>query len=278
MTSTSKMGTVPSLKKLPKSPCVKDPEEGSFQAVVESLDDASKQIAYLMLGATEVIPDFNVKKTHPYSYFFYKKKGYKQVFQANKNLIVQEIKRRQPDAKPNQNNRSNDELLEMLTERWPLSGRDKAYVIETEKEYRKVLLGALNPKDVITIDELERMASPGSSRKRPAEDTASESPAAPRSNKRMVAESTFISAPPASITGERPVDNDTTMELIGKVAYGNLADVVEKLKKERFDLTVQKEIQLTKNRDAEHIELIDGRIKELAESIKLYEEKMVEEV
>jgi hypothetical protein len=66
--------------------------------------------------------------------------------------------------------------------------------------------------------------------------------------------------------------------LIGKVAYGNLADVVEKLKKERFDLTVQKEIQLTKNRDAEHIELIDGRIKELAESIKLYEEKMVEEV
>jgi hypothetical protein len=271
------MGTVASLKKLPKSPSVKDPEEGSFQAVVESLDDASKQIAYLMLGATEVIPDFNVKKTHPYSYFFYKKKGYKQVFQANKNLIVQEIKRRQPDAKPNQNNRSNDELLEMLTERWPLSGRDKAYVIETEKEYRKVLLGALNPKDVINIDELEKiekMASPGSSRKRPSEDTASESQADPPSNKRMAAES----APPASITGERPVDNDTTMELIGKVAYGNLVTVVEKLKKERFDLTVQKEIQLTKNRDAAHIELIDGRIKELAESIKLYEEKMVEEV
>jgi hypothetical protein len=275
------MGTVASLKKLPKSPTIKDPEEGSFQAVVESLDDASKQIAYLMLGATEVIPDFNVKKTHPYSYFFYKKKGYKQVFQANKNLIVQEIKRRQPDAKPNQNNRSNDELLEMLTERWPLSGRDKAYVIETEKEYRKVLLGALNPKDVINIDELEKMASPGSSRKRPADDTASpsESPAASISNnKRMAAEPTFISAPPASITGERPVDNVTTMELIGKVAYGNLADVVEKLKKERFDLTVQKEIHLTKSDDAEHIELIDGRIKELAESIKLYEEKMVEEV
>lgn len=282
------MGTITSLKKLPKSSNgIKDPEEGSFQAVVEGLEDPSKQIAYLMLGACEAIPGFSVRKTHPYSYFFYKKKGYKQVFQANKNMIVQEIKRRQPDAKPNQNNRSNEELMEMLVERWPLNTRDKTYVVDTETEYRKVLLGALNPKDILHVDELAQMAAaastpsstaaipPGANRKRPAEECIDSSNP---SSRRMVSDS--IPGTYASISGGTSGASSSSAAaeqdlgaLIGRLASSNVINVLEKLKKERFELTVKKETQLSKSRDANQIELIEKRIEEINESINLYEEK-----
>eukprot|EP00980_Cylindrotheca_fusiformis_P018380 scaffold6042_cov106-Cylindrotheca_fusiformis.AAC.2 len=311
------------------------PEEGSFQAVVERLEDPSKQVAYLMLGAAEVIPGFNVRKTHPYSYFFYKKKGYKHVFQANKTLIVQEIKRRRPDAKPNQNNRSNEELMEMLVERWPLSSRDRAYVIEMEREYRQVLLEALNPKEVTNLDEWDKITSAtakaaatatttttakGTSatstttpQKRPAEETqALDTPV--RTSRRMVSDSgsTAVTTVTTAATGSGIHDDDddwnattssskTTaivvlQSLLNNVIYSNLANVIESLKRERFELKMkqlqlqqqqqeegslkekEKEKETKKNKDQQQQQqLIEQRLEEIEKSIKIHQDKMAKE-
>jgi len=278
---------------------------------LKRLDD-EKQISYLMLGASEVLPEFSVKRTHPYSYFFFKKKGYKQIFQPNKNLIVQEIKRRNPEAKPNQNNRSNDELMEMLRERWPLQETDKKYIVAKEQDYRKALLSALNPKDVIHLDELANLTARETlqaARKRtnaemdaitqeqlintPATDGTRSLVAADSSNsttfggnKRRANSSSSM----PSLTTAHGIGNvrssaletlliQTANDCAGKVSYCKLAELVESLKKERFDLNFRKSSPAipgtSDSTNAQMASLMNKRIQEISDSIVVYESKML---
>mmetsp|Transcript_27467 Transcript_27467/g.66696 ORF Transcript_27467/g.66696 Transcript_27467/m.66696 type:complete len:364 (+) Transcript_27467:28-1119(+) len=295
--------SVASLKKLPKETFNKatPAPPNSFQAYLERLDD-EKQISYLMLGASEVLTNFNVKRTHPYSYFFFKKKGYKQIFQPNKNIIVQEIKRRQPEAKPNQNNRSNDELMEMLRERWPLLEPDKRYIVQKEKDYCKLLMSVLNPKDVIEVDELTHLvANPSAQglsvpmastppRKRSAGDMDLSSPAVAggggssssyygNNNKRRASTSSMNGS-----SGHHYSSALETMlihaanECADKLSYANLANTVETLKKERYELHMKKlpltSVKHIASNNAQSIAFMDNRIKEITDSIVRYEAKM----
>ncbi|CAJ1936863.1 unnamed protein product [Cylindrotheca closterium] len=313
------------LKKLPRESFTKQTPAppNSFQEALEELDE-EKQISYLMLGATEVLPDFNVKRTHPYSYFFFKKKGYKQVFQPNKNIIVQEIKRRQPEAKPNQNNRSNDELMEMLRERWPLVEPDKQYIVQKEKDYRKLLVNALHPREVICTDELANLAAASataeglaavaaisgshnnSSRKRSIGETVVDLASSPsrRSTLGKVVgggggggsnfhsyyggggkRRTSTTSSTNGKNGHSSTASSSALETMllhaanacaDKLSYANLATTVESLKKERFDLNLKKLPLVSKHTpgNVQSIAFMDNRIKEITDSILVYEAKM----
>jgi hypothetical protein len=307
--------TVSTLKKLPRETFSKPTPAppNSFQEALERLDD-EKQISYLMLGASEVLPDFNVKRTHPYSYFFFKKKGYKQTFQPNKNIIVQEIKRRQPEAKPNQNNRSNDDLMEMLRERWPLVEPDKEYIVQKEKDYRKLLTSVLNPREVIQLDELTDLAaSPTGAAEAMSINNSSR-------NKRSIGEMDLVSTTTSPARGSRTSTSTLGNVVAGsyygsthnsssskrrsnmsstndnghsssaletmliqaanacadKLSYANLANTIERLKKERFDLNMKKLPLVSKHTpgNVQSIAFMDNRIKEITDSIFVYEAKM----
>ncbi|KAL7549046.1 hypothetical protein ACHAWF_012313 [Thalassiosira exigua] len=89
---------------------------------------------------------FDVSKVHPYSRFLsdpkFKGSGFKSLLRSTKELVAQEIRRRNPWARPNQSNKSLDELLELLE---PLTdARDIAFVTKTEGELRHYLLKVLD--------------------------------------------------------------------------------------------------------------------------------------
>ncbi|CAJ1936851.1 unnamed protein product, partial [Cylindrotheca closterium] len=247
----------------------------------------------------------------------FKKKGYKQVFQPNKNIIVQEIKRRQPEAKPNQNNRSNDELMEMLRERWPLVEPDKQYIVQKEKDYRKLLVNALHPREVICTDELANLAAASATAEGLAAVAAISGSHNNSSRKRSIGETVvdLVSSPSrrstlgkvvggaggggsnfhsyyggggkrrTSTTSSTNDNGNTALETMliqaanacaDKLSYANLATTVESLKKERFDLNLKKLPLVSKHTpgNVQSIAFMDNRIKEITDSILVYEAKM----
>jgi hypothetical protein len=266
-----------------------DADAGAFQKFLESMEDKQRQITYLIMVSTEVIEGFDVKTTHPYSFFYYKKTGYKKLFQPNKNIVVNEMKRRDPNAKPNQNNRTNEELLIMLKERWPLREKDNAYIIKKEAEYRKLLLNALSPGEHFSGDSSvstpSRVHADSSQAGMDVSDLGGLAPlagvaaaAASAASRKRVRESSHTNN--VSTEGLAVVRIDQVSELleglgeqISRMAYGNLADTIEKLKKEKFDLLGTK-IDQMEGMGNDRKKLLDERIKELSDSIQKYSERL----
>lgn len=88
---------------------------------------------------------FNVKEMHPYSVFMTTPKlgggGWIRKLKPNKDLVVQELKRRDPYARPNKNNRAADEMMQLFT---PLTDpRDVAFVTMKELEFRQKMINML---------------------------------------------------------------------------------------------------------------------------------------
>jgi len=193
--------------------------------------------------------------------------------------------------------------MEMLRERWPLLEPDKRYVLQKEKDYRKVLLSALNPKDVINLDEMsELLPSPHAqglgvpmstnARKRLIGETGMSSPSrngmstlgsvAAATSHSYYATSNKRRASTSSLNGSSSSGAVETMliqaanECAGKLSYANLAKTIESLKKERFDLQMQKLPLINKHTPAnvQTISMIDNRIQEISDSILTYEAKM----
>eukprot|EP00578_Thalassiosira_sp_NH16_P018798 CAMPEP_0181086344 /NCGR_PEP_ID=MMETSP1071-20121207/5697_1 /TAXON_ID=35127 /ORGANISM="Thalassiosira sp., Strain NH16" /LENGTH=305 /DNA_ID=CAMNT_0023168175 /DNA_START=115 /DNA_END=1028 /DNA_ORIENTATION=+ len=104
-----------------------------------------KQMPYIMMMATDCIEGFNVKEIHPYSAFLTNKKlaggGWVRKLNPNKDLVVQELKRRDPAARPNKSNKSADEIVQLFT---PITDpRDLEYIAKKEGEFRKIMLNLL---------------------------------------------------------------------------------------------------------------------------------------
>jgi glc operon protein GlcG len=103
--------------------------------------------------ATDCVQDFNIKTVYPYNEFMSNRKlgggGWVRKLSANKDIVVQELMRRDSNAKPNKSNRSCEELLRLFK---PLTDRrDIDFVIKKELEIRQKLeamLGELNNKRV----------------------------------------------------------------------------------------------------------------------------------
>ena len=114
-----------------------------------------------LMMATDCITDFSIKTIHPYSEFMSNRKlgggGWVRKLSANKEIVVQELLRRDPNAKPNKSNRSSEELLRLFK---PLTDRrDVDFVIKKELEYREKLegmLSELNSKRTPTLDVKEK--------------------------------------------------------------------------------------------------------------------------
>lgn len=103
--------------------------------------------------ATDCMQDFSIKTVYPYSEFLANRKlgggGWVRKLHANKDIVVQELMRRDPNAKPNKSNRSCEELLRLFK---PLTDRrDLDFVMKKELECRQKLesiLGDLSTKRV----------------------------------------------------------------------------------------------------------------------------------
>ncbi|KAL9191592.1 hypothetical protein ACHAXT_001298 [Thalassiosira profunda] len=114
----------------------------SLQSFVE--DDSnvppSKRMAYMMMLCLRNIEGFNPQEDHPYSEFF-NRNGFKSRFKPTKAMIVQELKRRDRDARPNTSNNTVEMLMRRID---PFEdGADKEYVTRMEGEYRQQLLNQL---------------------------------------------------------------------------------------------------------------------------------------
>ncbi len=111
--------------------------------------------------ASDCMQDFNIKTCFPYNEFLANRKlgggGWVRKLSANKDIVVQELMRRDPNAKPNKSNRSCEELLRLFR---PLSDRrDIDFVIKKELEVRQKLqamLGELHTKRVSHGDLKEK--------------------------------------------------------------------------------------------------------------------------
>jgi len=124
-----------------------------------------------LMMATDCIPDFSIKTIHPYSEFMSNRKlgggGWVRKLSANKEIIVTELLRRDPNAKPNKSNRSGEELLRLFK---PLTDRrDIDFVIKKELEYRASMSS--------TLSELNS--------KRMAQDLKEKTPKRPRAEKKL---------------------------------------------------------------------------------------------
>jgi hypothetical protein len=91
------------------------------------------------------LKDFDVNRVYPYSAFIANRKlaggGWAKDLTVTKNLIVQEIMRRDPTAKPNKRHRKIAELTRFLK---PLTDpRDVAFVAAKESEFREKMLNIL---------------------------------------------------------------------------------------------------------------------------------------
>ncbi len=106
-----------------------------------------------LMMATDCVHDFSIKTVHPYNEFMSNRKlgggGWVRKLSANKDIVVQELMRRDPNAKPNKSNRSCEELLRLFK---PLTDRrDIDFIMKKELEIRQKLeamLGELNTKRV----------------------------------------------------------------------------------------------------------------------------------
>mmetsp|Transcript_9187 Transcript_9187/g.21342 ORF Transcript_9187/g.21342 Transcript_9187/m.21342 type:complete len:384 (+) Transcript_9187:119-1270(+) len=97
-----------------------------------------KRMAYIMLLATDSIVGFDAKTLHPYAAFMSNTKlgggGWKRRLSPNKDLVVSELKRRDPTKRPNKSNRGADEIVGM----WEKldDPRDIAFIKMKEAELR----------------------------------------------------------------------------------------------------------------------------------------------
>lgn len=96
--------------------------------------------------ATDCVQNFNIKTMFPYNEFLANRKigggGWVRKLSANKDIVVQELMRRDPNAKPNKSNRSCEELLRLFK---PLTDRrDIDFVVKKELEIRNKLQAMLN--------------------------------------------------------------------------------------------------------------------------------------
>eukprot|EP00986_Skeletonema_menzelii_P004165 scaffold1394_cov150-Skeletonema_menzelii.AAC.8 len=126
---------------------------GDFELFFGANVEPEKEMAYILMMATDCIQDFNIKTLYPYNEFLANRKlgggGWVRKLSANKDIVVQELMRRDPNAKPNKSNRSCEELLRLFK---PLTdSRDIDFVVKKELEVRQKLesmLGELNTKRV----------------------------------------------------------------------------------------------------------------------------------
>mmetsp|Transcript_19996 Transcript_19996/g.25538 ORF Transcript_19996/g.25538 Transcript_19996/m.25538 type:complete len:168 (-) Transcript_19996:10-513(-) len=143
----------PSAVTVPELPEVNVPGGGEFELFFDANVEPEKRMAYILMMATDCMHDFNIKTVYPYSEFMSNRKlgggGWVRKLSANKDIVVQELMRRDPNAKPNKSNRSCEELLRLFK---PLTDRsDIDFVVQEELEIRKKLeamLGELNTKRV----------------------------------------------------------------------------------------------------------------------------------
>lgn len=88
----------------------------------------------------------DVNKVHPYSTFLNNRKlaggGWVRKLNANKDLVVQELKRRDPMARPNKSNRGSEELVKLFPPIIDL--RDIAFITKKEGEFRRKMMNTLN--------------------------------------------------------------------------------------------------------------------------------------
>lgn len=94
---------------------------------------------------SNAIPDFDVKKIYPYQLVFQNRKlgggGWIRKLTPNKEILVQEVLRREPMAKPNKSNRTVEELAMLLV---PLSDpRDVEFIKAKELMFRAHLMEVL---------------------------------------------------------------------------------------------------------------------------------------
>eukprot|EP00579_Thalassiosira_antarctica_P005113 CAMPEP_0201884820 /NCGR_PEP_ID=MMETSP0902-20130614/17571_1 /ASSEMBLY_ACC=CAM_ASM_000551 /TAXON_ID=420261 /ORGANISM="Thalassiosira antarctica, Strain CCMP982" /LENGTH=350 /DNA_ID=CAMNT_0048413833 /DNA_START=20 /DNA_END=1072 /DNA_ORIENTATION=+ len=127
---------------------VKTEDRGDFEIFFSNTDNvpSEKQMPYIMMMATDCIAGFNAKEVHPYSVFLTNRKlaggGWVRKLNANKDLVVQELKRRDPTAKPNKSNRGVDEIVQLFK---PITDpRDLAFIAKKEGEFRQRMMHTLD--------------------------------------------------------------------------------------------------------------------------------------
>lgn len=94
-----------------------------------------------LMMATDCIQDFDLKTMYPYNEFLSNRKigggGWVRKLNANKEIVVKELTRRDPNAKPNKSNRSCEELLRLFK---PITDRrDIDFIMKRELEVRQKL-------------------------------------------------------------------------------------------------------------------------------------------
>jgi len=146
---------------------------GDFEIFFSSTENvpSDKQMPYIMMMATDCIEGFNVKEIHPYSVFMTNRKlaggGWVRKLNANKDLVVQELKRRDPAAKPNKSNRGADEILLLFK---PITDpRDIDFIAKKEAEFRQKMLNVLDECEnrKTSRSSIESLSSLSTSPKRP---------------------------------------------------------------------------------------------------------------
>ena len=106
-----------------------------------------KKLAYILfLAKSGGIKDFDVTNTYPYEEYINNptkgRKINKSSFVLPKELVAKEIKRRNPNARPNPKNASLDKLESDLA-KLPLNEEDVVFLKEQEARYRQVLTAQL---------------------------------------------------------------------------------------------------------------------------------------
>ena len=92
----------------------------------------TKRMTYVLMLAYQNISAFDIMNG-PYSSFV-SRSGWKTKFKFTKGMVAQEMKRRDPDARPNVSNSTIDQMMARLM---PLENTmDKQYVVQKESEYR----------------------------------------------------------------------------------------------------------------------------------------------
>ncbi|KAL9190336.1 hypothetical protein ACHAXT_007547 [Thalassiosira profunda] len=130
-------------------PSVGAPSDADGPGEVEAFFDTlppEKQMPYILFMATDCIEGFKVPEVHPYSAFLANRQlggkgGWMRKLHPGKDLVVQELKRRDPAARPNKSNKTVDEISQLFK---PLTDpRDVAFVAKKEGEIRQQMVEVL---------------------------------------------------------------------------------------------------------------------------------------
>jgi len=156
---------------------VKEEGPGDFEIYYSNTENipSEKQMPYIMMMATDCIEGFSVKSVHPYSLLMADRKlaggGWVRKLNAGKGLVVQELMRRDPMARPNKSNRCAEEILRLFK---PLTDpRDVAFVRKMEGEFRTRTLQMLEEceyKKTTPRKKRRRTKGDGEGTKREGED------------------------------------------------------------------------------------------------------------